>query len=205
MTGPPQPGSAGAGSRWLVVVVALGVIVPGTIVWAWETDHTAGPGTPSTIITLAPPWFGDIQCTLGGSIYFENFFTISAISGPVLTSQFSLSILKLDNQTIPPNGTAPSPTINLPCGVPTPAGWYAILSNRSAGAVATYPSSSSGMGPGGWSNASVAPLKLAVADEFVLITEADLTGSGDRLVSAGLGSSNVGLAGNTTFPAYVRP
>jgi hypothetical protein len=201
VTATPPPQDAGVGRRWWALAIAIAIIVPLSVVGAWELTQHAPPARPATIITLAKPTFLDILCSSGGPVYYLDYFPISNVSGPVLTSQFSLGILTFENQTVAPNGTAPAPTPDLPCGAPTPRGWYAILDNGHDNPVATYPALSSGT----WSNASVSPTQVIGTDEFIMITVGDPTGSDEHLVTSGVGGANVQLAGNTTFPTYQRP
>ncbi|MGA8543017.1 MAG: hypothetical protein WB947_05720 [Thermoplasmata archaeon] len=190
---------------WFVIGVALVVVVAGIGVVVAESHGHGVAGGPSALVTLAAPIFASILCAQNGLIYYETYFPISNIAGGLLTSEFSLEILTNTNVTIPPGGSAPAPVPNLPCTAAPPSGWYAILLNSNASALATFPLLEYGTGQGTWSNSTTSPQNIVQGEDFLFITVGDPTGSGNRLVSQGYGTSTVDLAGNTTFPPYQKP
>jgi hypothetical protein len=203
------PGTGDAASvrgRWIAVGIVLGLAVPGSLVMGWESSVRGSPTLPhKVVVEIGSPHYATILCNGVRPEYFENLFPISSLSGTLLTSEFTVAIHTVADAAIPPDGTAPAPTPELPCGAPTPTGWYVFLSQGTAGAVATYPTPSPGFGPSVWSNSTSAPTALVVDDEFVFMTVADFTGSGDYIAAVGNSGFNITLAGDTTFVPFHNP
>jgi hypothetical protein len=192
--------------RWVVVGVVLALAVPGTLLLGWQSNVPGGGGLPhSVVVTIGTSQYDTILCNGVRPEYFETRFPVIALTGTLQTSEFTLSLLTFANATISANGSAPSPSPGLPCGAPTPAGWYVFLSHDTAGAVATYPTPAVGIGPPVWSNSSRAPATVTVGDEFVFETVADFSGTGDHVTAVSEDGFDVTLAGDTTFPPFENP
>jgi hypothetical protein len=206
MSSSTPPTASGVRTTWIVIGVVLVVAVPGALALAWSSSPPSVARPTTIVVTLAgSPLYSSIVCPPAAPETFETFFQVGSVSSPLLTSEFSLSILTSSGVPISSNGSAPRPSANLPCSAPNPTGWYVFLSRGDSGAIATYPTAGSGVGPPTWSNASRAPATIVANDQFVFVTVADFTGTGDTIVSTGVGSASVLLAGNTTFPPFQNP
>lgn len=193
---------------WIAVSVVVLVAVSGLLAGTWWSDihSSARPGPPPIVVEFTgSPIYSTVLCTPTSPETFETFFIVGSVTAPLLTSEFTLSIVNATGSTISPNGVAPLPDSNLPCGgAPHPSGWYVYLSHPRVGAVASYPAPAGGGGPT-WVNVNSMPQNVSSTDEFSFITVADFTGTDDRIVAQGIGGVSVELAGDTTFPPYHRP
>jgi hypothetical protein len=205
-TGTPTGGSLRR--AWIAIGVVLLIAVPGALALAWESNTTTGvPSAPVPIIVglAGTPIYSTSVCTVDSPEVFETFFQVASLTSALRTSEFTLSLTTAAGVPISPNGSAPPPTADLPCSGPHPSGWYVFLSQATAGAIATYPAP----GPGGvglvWTNATSAPANVTPNDQFVFVTVADFTGTGDKIAAQGIGGATVELAGDVTFPPYQNP
>ncbi|MGI0129342.1 MAG: hypothetical protein ACREDE_01120 [Thermoplasmata archaeon] len=190
---------------WIVVGVAVAVLLAVVLGLSLGPAASSGSNAPPIIVALGSSEYAHVLCQATGAAPFEIFFPIDSLTGPLKTSEFSITLLNVFNASISPNGSAPLPDPNLPCAAPSPSGWYVFLSHGTAGAIATFPTAALDGGPPIWSNATLAPQSVAVGDEFVFVTSADPSGTGDHIIASGVGSTNVELAGDTTFPPYHYP
>jgi hypothetical protein len=203
MTSPPRGDRPHRAGPVLAIGVVVSLFAAGGVYWGIHT----GPGGPDrATITLGAPKYVSLVCSAEGPIYFETLFTVTKVVGSATTKDFGISVLSRENRTISPNGSAPGPTTSLPCGAPTPSGWYAVLEPAHVnGSIATYPATFADSVGAGWSNATFAPVPVPSPGWLVLITAGDFSGSGDHLVAFGMDGATVSLAGNTTFPGFRAP
>lgn len=208
MTSSGPPPKASVRRRWIVIGVVLVVAVPGAVALAWGSGGSpGGPAAPVPIVVGlgGTPIYATSVCNVSSPEIFETFFQVASLTSPLITSEFTLSVVRSNGAVISPNGSAPHPTTDLPCSGPHPSGWYVFLSHGAAGAIATYPAP----GPGGvglvWNNVSTTPENVSPNDQFVFVTVADFTGTGDKIVAEGVGGASVVLAGDVTFPPFQNP
>ncbi|MGI0070689.1 MAG: hypothetical protein ACRECT_01215 [Thermoplasmata archaeon] len=201
----PAPTSPGW-ARWVLVVATVGVVVlAGVLGWVAATGGFAAKTNPAAI-RLETPRYSSLVCLTGnGGVAREIYFLVEAVSAPVSTAQFSLSLVTVQGVAVAPGDIAPPPSPDLPCSAPLPPGWYGMLTRGAAGPVATYPASVAAGGTAGWSTSNSSVVNVMPGDEFVLVTVRDLTGSSERIAAAGTGGANVEFTGNTTVPPFQNP
>jgi hypothetical protein len=173
--------------------VAAAVIVAGT-----SALLLGGRSAPNAAVTMGRAVGTTLECP-GGTVYFEVGFQVLAVSAPLTTANFGVSVLDHHGDPIASNGAAPAPSPALPCSSPPPDVWYALLQPLS-GSVDTFPSAA-----GGWSGAVTGGTPVTVGCVLEILTPGDATGTDDSLAAFGMNGANVTFLGNLTFPPYEHP
>jgi flagellin-like protein len=161
-----------------ILLVAITVVLAAVLYILVQQYTKSGTGSVPQSITYV---------NSGGGKYLPNYyndtFALSASTG-LSTGSFGMKITTASGSIVAlaaaPTTCGPTLGVGLACTAPASGTWYAVLFGSSNNVLAWYSSA-------GWS----ATVTVTAADSLLLISYAQLSGSGDTLASYGTGTASV--------------